>query len=58
MLKKLVTNTNFKSYLPVPEVKIQGGGGGGGAVLFKIGISASTFSPGRADCAVKMFCSN
>ena len=35
---------NFKSYLPVPEVKIQGGGG---AVLFKIGISTSTFSPGR-----------
>ena len=23
-------NANFKSYLPVPEVKIQGGGGGGG----------------------------
>ena len=51
--QKLVTNTKFKPYLPVPEVKSRRG-----PVLFKIEISASTFSPGRADYAVIMLCSN
>ena len=46
----ILNNINLKSHLP--EVKIQGGGGGGGqgAVLFKIGISAST--PELHDCAI------